>query len=402
MLQIDAFLSFTIAVSLLLGGKVITMNAAWLRRYSIPEAVVGGILCAAVVGAIYVFSGVRVLFSLDARDFLLLIFFASIGLGSDLRSLLRGGRPLVILLLLATVFMLLQNGLGMALANAFGLKPLAGLMVGSISLTGGVGTTMAWAPIFVQQYGIPNALELGVASNTVGLIAACVIGGPMAAWLIGRHQLTGPKAGQLDVGSSMRDARPLDYFSVLWALLVINVTIMLGMGLHALIGKTGLTLPTFVSCLIAGIVVRNLTPLTINRSLARMWPGVRQGMALVSDMALGLFLTMALMGLQLWELSGVFGFILAALALQITLTVIWTLVVVFRAMGSDYEAAVVCAGFGGITLGSTATAIANITAVAQQHGAAHRAFIIVPLVCGFFIDVVNAVVISTFIAMFGA
>lgn len=402
MLQIDAFLSFTIAMSLLLGGKVITMNAPLLRRYSIPEPVVGGVLCAAVVGLIYVFSGRKVTFTLGARDFLLLVFFASIGLGSDLRTLLRGGKPLVILTALATLFMLMQNGLGVVLAEAFGFNPLAGLMVGSISLTGGVGTTLAWSPVFVHQHGVSNAMELGIAANTVGLIAACVIGGPMATWLIKRHGLHGPAARQLDIGSRSRGPTPpLDYFSVVWALLVINLTIMLGMGLHALIAETGVTLPAFVGCLLAGIVVRNATPLAMKRNLARMWPGVRQGMALVSDIALGVFLTMALMGLQLWELSGALVFIFTVLTLQILLTIAWTMFVVFRAMGSDYEAAVVCAGFGGITLGSTATAVANITAVAQQHGAAHRAFIIVPLVAGFFIDLVNAAVISSFIAVLG-
>jgi len=402
MLQIDAFLSFTIAMSLLLGGKVITMNAPLLRRYSIPEPVVGGVLCAAVVGLIYVFSGRKVTFTLGARDFLLLVFFASIGLGSDLRTLLRGGKPLVILTALATLFMLMQNGLGVVLAEAFGFNPLAGLMVGSISLTGGVGTTLAWSPVFVHQHGVSNAMELGIAANTVGLIAACVIGGPMATWLIKRHGLHGPAARQLDIGSRSRGPTPpLDYFSVVWALLVINLTIMLGMGLHALIAETGVTLPAFVGCLLAGIIVRNATPLAMKRNLARMWPGVRQGMALVSDIALGVFLTMALMGLQLWELSGALVFIFTVLTLQILLTIAWTMFVVFRAMGSDYEAAVVCAGFGGITLGSTATAVANITAVAQQHGAAHRAFIIVPLVAGFFIDLVNAAVISSFIAVLG-
>lgn len=115
------------------------------------------------------------------------------------------------------------------------------------------------------------------------------------------------------------------------------------------------------------------------------------------DIALGLFLTMALMGLQLWALSGLLDFILSVLALQIALTVIFTVLVVFRAMGGDYEAEVISASFGGITLGSTATAIANMTAVTQVHGAAHKAFVIVPLVGGFFIDLINAVVVSTMV-----
>jgi ESS family glutamate:Na+ symporter len=121
---------------------------------------------------------------------------------------------------------------------------------------------------------------------------------------------------------------------------------------------------------------------------------MREGLAMISDICLGLFLTMALMGLQLWVLEGVLGFVLTVLVLQVLLAAAFTGLIVFRAMGSDYEAAVVCAGFGGITLGSTATAVANMTAVARSHGAAHRAFIVVPLVCGFFVDIVNALVIQ--------
>jgi len=110
-----------------------------------------------------------------------------------------------------------------------------------------------------------------------------------------------------------------------------------------------------------------------------------------------MFLTMALMGLQLWELQGLVLFMSVVMLFQILLSILFTVLLVFRFMGRDYEATVISAGFGGITLGSTATAIVNMTAVAKQYGAAHRAFIVVPLVCGFFIDLVNAVVINFFV-----
>ncbi len=332
------------------------------------------------------------------RDFLLLLFFAGIGLKADIRSLLAGGRPLAVLLVLAVVFMLLQNFAGLAMAAVFGLDPRAGLMVGSISLTGGIGTTLAWAPVFTERLGISNAMELGVASNTLGLIAACVIGGPIAAYLMRRHRVTPSRDNDLDIGASFeRPQARLDYFCVLWAILALNICVIIGLSIDRLVAMSGFTVPAFVSCLLAGILVRNLMPYTVSARIQRLWPGVEDGLALVSDLALGLFLTMALMGLQLWLLDGVFTFITCALAIQIALTVVYTVTIVFRLMGRDYEAVVMAAGFGGITLGSTATAIANMTAVAQQYGAAHRAFIIVPLVCGFFIDIVNAVIISAFV-----
>lgn len=373
------------------------MNIAVLRKYSIPEPVVGGILCASLVALAYWIAGWRIQFELGMRDYLLLLFFASIGLKSDAATLLQGGRPLVVLLALATTFMLIQNATGMGIAALFGLDPKAGLMVGSVSLTGGVGTTVAWAPIFVGDLGIANAMELGIASNTVGLIAACVIGGPMAALLIRRNRIVTSGDADLDIGAAHEEPEPkMDYFCLLWAILALNVAVMLGMALDSLIALTGFRLPAFVSCLLAGIAIRNLMPLAAGAAITRVWPGVRQGLSLLSDLTLGLFLTMALMGLQLWQLSGVFTFVVAALVVQVALTIVYTVFIVFPAMGRDYEAAVISASFGGITLGSTATAIANMTAVTQQYGAAHRAFIIVPLVCGFFIDLVNAVVIAMF------
>lgn len=392
------FISFTIAILLLMSGKLFTLKYYFLRKYSIPEPVIGGLLCSAIVSLAYFLFGHQISFELEVRDFLLLLFFAGIGLKSDVRTLRRGGKPLLVLLALATVFMIGQNFVGMGMATLFGLDAKAGLMVGSISLTGGLGTTLAWAPIFAEDLGISNAAELGIASNTVGLIAACVIGGPVAAWLMRRHGVTPSGIADLDIGASHEgQGAHLDYFCVLWAVFILNITVLIGTGLDVLVDESGLTLPTFVSCLVAGIAVRNLTPLAAGKTVMRYWPGTRQGLSLVSDMSLGLFLTMALMNLQLWELAGIFGFIISTLAVQVLLSLAYILYIVFPVMGRDYEATVIAAGFGGITLGSTATAIANMTAVAQQYGAAHRAFIIVPLVCGFFIDLVNALVIAAFV-----
>ena len=398
MTVIDPFLSFNIAAVLLILGKIMTLRLAVLRKYSIPEPVAGGFLCIIVTTLCWAVFDHRVVFSIGMRDYLLLVFFAGIGLKSDIRTLKSGGRPLIVLTVLATVFILLQDLMGMGLAGLFGHDPKAGLLVGSISLTGGVGTTIAWAPIFTDQHGVVNALELGVASNTVGLIAACVIGGPMATFLIRRRGVRTSGSSSLSIGASNEGpAVKLDYFSMLWAILALNATVLLGAGINSLIVAADITLPGFVSCLIAGIILRNLLPAAPGQLVRRTWPGIDDALGLISDLSLGIFLTMALMSLQLWELAGYVTFITVALVLQVLLTVAFTLLVVFRAMGRDYEAAVISAGFGGITLGSTATAIANMTAVAQQHGAAHRAFVIVPLVCGFFIDIINAIIISVFL-----
>lgn len=391
---VDDFLSFTLAIILLFIGKGLTGKVAILRRYSIPEPVIGGFMCAAGVGIAYFFFDLKVTFSLEVRDWLLLYFFSAIGLQADIRTLISGGKPLAILLVLASFFILLQNLTGMGIAGAFGMDPKAGLMVGSISLTGGVGTALAWAPTFVDSLGITNALELGVAANTVGLIAACVVGGPIARFLITRNNIVTSGDSDLNVGVKRSEelSTRVDAYGFLWSWLWLNITLVLGYFINEALAAGGLRLPLFVSCLMGGIVVGNARNLVLGRDEA--YPGAKLGIALISDICLGMFLTMALMGLQLWELQGILLFITVAMLFQVFLSVIFTLFIVFRAMGKDYEASVMCAGFGGITLGSTATAIVNMTAVAKQYGAAPRAFIVVPLVCGFFIDVVNALIIN--------
>ncbi len=396
-MKIDPFVSTTFAIVLLFLGKGIIARFELLRRYSIPEALVGGFLCAMAVCAIYYATGTDIAFELDLRDALLLYFFAAIGLNTDVRTLADGGKMLLILAVLAIGFMVLQNFSGMAVAAAFGLDPRIGLMVGSVSLTGGVGTTLAWTPHFTQTLGIHGAAELGLAANMIGLIAACAIGGPIASVLMRWHKVKPSCDADLEVGTLYRDEPhiSLDYHGMLLAILWLNVTLMLGQGITSLFALTSLTLPAFVGCLLGGILLRNSAELML-RGRIRLWnlPSMQPGLALISDVCLGLFITMALMGLRLWELQPMLGFITAAMLLQITLAVLFVLLVVFRTLGRDYEAAVICSGFGGIALGSTATAVANMTAVTREFGAARKAFVIVPLVCGFVIDLANAVVIG--------
>lgn len=394
---VDALMSTTVAILLLFVGRLLAGRYAWVHRYSIPEPVLGGALCAIVVFLLYHALGWRITFELQVRDTLLLYFFAAIGLSASLGSLRQGGKPLVILVVVAAMFMVLQNAVGMGLALLFGLSPQTGLMVGTVSLVGGVGTTAAWAPHFETVLGIIGANEVGQAANMVGIVSACLVGGPIASYLMRRHGVRPSESTLVEVGAMNHEEKRkrIGYYGVLFALLWLNLTLLLGQLISAGVARTGITLPAFVGCLLAGILLRALgdTVLTHRRTLWN-WSGMQPGLALVSDICLGIFLTMALMGMRLWELESVWLFVSTALLVQIAMTVLYAVKVVFPMLGRDYDAVVVSAGFGGIALGSTATAMANMTAVAHQFGAAPRAFIIVPLVCGFFIDVLNAVLIG--------
>ncbi|GAA0230473.1 hypothetical protein GCM10008964_22260 [Methylophaga marina] len=247
-MTIDAFHGFTLAILLLFVGKGLVARWSILRRYSIPEALVGGLACAFVVFILHYGMGITLSFDLEARNALLLYFFAGIGLSTDARTLRHGGRPLLILSGVAVGFMMLQNLVGMEMARAFGLDPRTGLMVGSVSLTGGVGTTLAWSDHFVQTLGIAQAQELGLAANMIGLIAACTIGGPIASLLMHRHRLQASGDSALEIGTLHSDEQhaQLDYYGVLLALLWLNFALMLGYGINALVAYPPVTLPDFV------------------------------------------------------------------------------------------------------------------------------------------------------------
>lgn len=394
-IEIDGFISFTLAIVLLFIGKLATMRYQILKKYSIPEPVIGGFICAVIVATLYSLFDLTVEFDLAARDILLLYFFAGIGLSASFKTLISGGKPLLVLTALAVLYIILQNIIGISIASVLGLEPLLGLMAGSISLIGGVGTTMAWSPSFAEM-GLEGAAEVGLAANTLGLISACLVGGPIANYLIKRHKLTPNSDKNLDIGVSHSSTAKLDHFGYLYAWLMLNLSLILGHFVNIGFEAIGLQLPMFVACLVAGILIGNGKSFILRKKQSK---NAQMGQALISDICLGMFLTMALMGLQLWQLQSTIGFLAVVMFFQVALSIAFTIWVVFRFMGKDYEAAVIGSGFGGITLGSTATAIVNMTAVTQQYGAAHKAFIIVPLVCGFFIDIANALIINSFITL---
>jgi ESS family glutamate:Na+ symporter len=334
----------------------------------------------------------------------LVYFFTTIGINASARDLLAGGRPLVILLGITIAFMFLQNLTGIGVAALFDLPAAVGVIGGTVSLIGGHGTTIAWAPTIAAEHDIPNAMEIGVASATFGLILASLMGGPIAKFLISRHKLTPAPAAMeevQDVGlTDKQEKAGIGHLDFLGAVLAVHVCIIIGYFLNDLIAGLGLHLPLFVTCLFAGILMTNLVPRNRPSLTGKPWPTRSPAIALIADISLGTFLAMSLMSMQLWTLVELAAPIFTILAAQFLLAVTATLLILFPLMGRNYDAAVVSAGFGGITLGSTPTAIANMAAVTHRFGASHRAFIIVPLVGAFFIDLTNALVIPFFLRTF--
>lgn len=397
-LVVPEFITFTLGMVVYFVGADMTRRLRLLRDFNIPEPVTGGLAAAFAVWGFVALSGREVSFDMETRDQLLVIFFTTIGLNARISDLARGGKPLAILLGLTLGFMVLQNAVALAGLSLFGMPAGASVLVGSAALIGGHGTAIAWGPEIAAR-GIDGAAEIGVAAATLGLICAALVGGPIARLLIERHQLE-PRDAEADPVVGIEYASPeqagLDYVGFMRAMVTIHIAIILGYALHQVILGTGLRLPLFVPCLMVGILLANLQP-----RLFPTLPEVRGTpvLALISEFSLSVFLAISLMSLQLWTLSGLAGPLFVVMALQVVLTLSFCLFVLFNAMGRNYRAAVLAAGFGGFALGATPTAIANMTAVTKRYGPSPLSFVILPLVSAFFVDLANALIIQVFVAL---
>jgi ESS family glutamate:Na+ symporter len=392
------FLSYTFGIVIYFIGMRLNERVYFLRAYNIPEPVTGGILAALGALALYMFTGTEIYYELDTRDRLLVYFFTAIGLNARISDLLSGGRPLLILLVLTLGYIVIQDVIGVVAAQAMGQPSAVGLLAGSASLIGGHGTAIAWAPEIAANHGVPNALEIGAASAILGLVLACLLGGPIAKHLLSRHKIPDSAPDGLIVGipHERTDAERINHVSIMAVILVLHTAIIIGYFVNQAFVELGLNLPLFVSCLLAAIVLSATVPYLLPKT---HWPARTKALALVSDFSLGLFIALSLMGMRLWSIADLAGPLMILLALQMVATYFFIVFVFFRLMGRDYLATVLSAGFAGFALGATPTAVANMTAVTKSHGPAPLAFIILPLVGAFFVDITNAFVIQFFLGL---
>jgi len=391
------FLSYTIGIMVFLFGSHINKRISFLRNFNIPEPVTGGLLAAIIVFFVFLATGTEITFELETRDRLLVYFFTAIGLNARFSDLIVGGRPLLILLALTLLFIVVQNVVGVGGAALVGVPSPIGVLAGSASLIGGHGTAIAWAPEVVAL-GVESALEIGVACATLGLVIASLLGGPIARILINRYRLSGDASEQPIVGIAYEKANTeaVSHMNIMAVILTLHIAIIIGYVANQAIASVGFKLPLFVTCLLTAILLSNSMPYLFPKMY---WPARTQALALVSDFSLNLFLAMSLMSMQLWTIAGLAGPLFVILALQTLAAIAFIFFVLFPLMKRNYQAAVLSAGFGGFALGATPTAIANMTAVTKMHGPAPMAFIILPLVAAFFVDIANAFVIRMALAL---
>ncbi len=381
------------AVLVLLLGYGLNRLVPVLARYNIPAPITGGLLFAVVMLIVSSSSGFSLEFDVTLKPILMLSFFAAVGLSANLSLLRQGGKRLLLFVLVLIPFLVLQNGLGVLMAWGLDLHPLMGLIGGSITLIGGHGTGAAYAERFAEVNNLQSIMELSMTGATLGLVLGGIAGGPLAQWLIRRHKLADASGHAAEVvHGSDADATqiaPSNFIPVLAATLV---AVVAGQALSDWIGNSVVTLPSFLCCMLFGVVIRNVGNLL-------GWRLNDDAIELTSSVNLSLFLAITMMALNLASVISLAGPLLLILAAQLLLVLVYGAFVVYRSVGRDYEGAVMSAAFCGFAMGATATAIANMQAITQRYGPAPQAFMVVPLVGAFLIDILNAVVITGFLSL---
>ena len=407
-MKLDLIQTLAFAGLILFLGYGIRRLISPLARYNIPAPVIGGLLVAIAITALRSRNISVIEFDVTLQSPLMVAFFTSIGFGASLALLRIGGPQVVIFFILATIFAVLQNVLGVAIATVMNVDPLLGVLAGSLTLTGGPATGLAFAPDF-EAAGVQGAATLAVAAAMAGIVAGGVVGAPLATRLIEKHNLRGRRpdgSGKMEsvaahvVEDHLPEKAPSapegeddESFALLRAIALILVAMWAGSWLSAWFTSMNVKLPAYIGAMLVAAVLRNFDDAT---GLLRI---SQRTIDDIGNVALSFFLAMALMTLKLWEVAALAVPLMIILAGQVLLIAV-TVGMIYRLMGKDYDAAVMGGGFAGFMLGTTANAMANMRSLVERYGLAPRAFLVVPMVGAFFIDFTNALIITAALNLF--
>ena len=390
-----------ISIAVLLLGKLLVSKVSILERFCIPAPVVGGLVFALLNLVGYATGTFSVSMDMTLKNFFMICFFTTVGFGASMSILKKGGLGVAIFFAVSSLLCVIQNAVGAGIAVAFGENPLLGLATGSIPMTGGHGTSAAFGPL-LEQAGLSGGLTIAVAAATFGLISGSLLGGPTARRLIERKRLKAQKqavaAGSHASQTQLRvedvvDEReiPLNTGHLSTGFFQIAIAVGIGSVISGLIAKTGIVLPAYVGSMLVAAAMRN-----IMKDGSRASIRLKEIQAL-GDIFLSVFLAQALMDLRLWELADLALPMSTILIVQVVIMFLFATFVTFPFMGRDYDAAVIASGHCGFGLGATPNGVANMTAVTQRYGPSTKAFFILPIVGGLFIDVSNSFIITLFL-----
>lgn len=388
----DLIQTMGIAVLIYFLGNFIKSKVKFFQDYFIPAPVIGGLVASILIFILHQYNVLNVEFDDTMQDFLMNIFFTCTGFTCSLSVIRKSGKLGGILALGAVVFLFVQNLVGVGLASLFGINKLLGVAMGSVGMSGGVGSGAAFGP-YMEEMGAVGATTIGVAGATFGLMIGSIIGGPVANRLIKKYNL---KSEVTEKEETKKDEKLyLDPKTFLNSVLIVLIGAFIGTYINKLLALTGIKFPYYVGCLFGGALIRNIDDYRKKDSFLRM-PEIR----VVSTISLNLFLSLTLMNLNIAVLMDLAVSMIVILLVQAIVMMAWAYFITFRTLGKDYEAAVMAAGHCGVGMGQTPNAIANMSSVIESNGPAPTAWFVLPVVTVIFINLTNPLIITFFINLF--
>lgn len=385
-ITLDVIQTVGLAVLVFLLGNFIKGKVKFLQKYFIPAPVIGGLICSLLIFIGSTTGIFTVKMTLTLQDFFMNLFFTGTGFTCSYMILKKSGKLGALLAVSAVIFLVVQNLVGVGLASVFGINRLLGVAMGSISMSGGVGSGASFGPT-LEALGADGGTTIGVAAATFGLLLGSLTGGPVAQHLIKKYNL---KSSATEVGKTSKEVFPLEQKSFFSSVLLLLLAAFIGSYITKLLRLTGLSFPYYVGCLFGGALVRNIAD--IRHVDLKMYQ-----MDIISNTCLNLFLSMALMSLNISKLISLAVPMIVILISQAVVMMLWAYFITFRLMGKDYDAAVMAAGHCGVGLGQTPNAVANMAAVIDKNGPAPTAWFVLPVVTVIFINIMNPIIITTFI-----
>ncbi|WDA46746.1 sodium/glutamate symporter [Fusobacterium nucleatum] len=376
------------AIILLLLGRWIKKKVNFFEKFFIPAPVIGGTLFSIILLVGHQTETFTFTFNDDIKNLLMIAFFTTVGFSASLKILKKGGIGVALFLLAAVILVILQDIIGPVLAKALGINPLLGLAAGSIPLTGGHGTSGAFGP-YLEDLGATGATVVAVASATYGLIAGCLIGGPIARRLMIKNNLKPTENKEGVDNSLLGTATEVTEESLFSAVVYVGIAMGIGALINNMLAKAGIKFPVYLMGMVVAAIIRNI--LDFNQ---KQLPFTEIG--IVGNISLSLFLSMALMSMKLWQLIDLAIPLIIILLVQTVLMAFFAYFITFNIMGRDYDAAVMSTGHCGFGLGATPNAMANMETFTRSNGPSVKAFFIIPIVGSLFIDFINAGVIQAF------
>ncbi len=390
-IHLDMYQTLAIAVVVLMLGQFLKMKINFLEKFCVPAPVVGGLIFAIFTCVCYATGIAEFDFDDTLREVCMVFFFTSVGFQANLKVLKKGGKSLIVFVLLVVVLIFAQNFLAVGVASLLGLNKLIGMCTGSIPMVGGHGTAGAFGTV-LEDFNISGATTICTAAATFGLVAGSLIGGPIGRKLIEKKNLLSTVVPE-DDSLLVEDEKKHERHTNMYAIAVFQLIIAVGIGtiFSKLLTLTGMTFPVYIGAMIAAALIRNIDEYTgkFNIHMGEIND--------VGGISLSLFLGIAMITLKLWQLSDLALPLVVLLMIQVVLIYVFARYVVFNIMGRDYDAAILAAGTCGFGMGATPNAMANMQVLCEKYAPSVKAYLLIPLIGSLFADFINSLVITLFI-----